>query len=131
MNDPLIARFAEVCGATDPLNLRVHLAEGGVLAEGIVQQPFTLVGRDDACDVTLSDPEVNPRHTWLQVLGGRVYAIDLGAAPDWSGRTGPPAPAGSTPVARCGSARSAWCSAPRRRARRLPTWTATRCCQTR
>ena len=79
VNDPLIARFADACGATAPLDLRVDLAGGSVLAEGSVAQPFTLVGRDDACDVTLSDPEINPRHAWLQVLGGRVFAVDLGS----------------------------------------------------
>lgn len=79
MNDPLIARFAEACGATHPLNLRVGLADGSVLAEGSVKQPFTLIGQDDACDVTLNDPEVNPRHAWFQVVGGRVYALDLGS----------------------------------------------------
>ncbi|HEX4613153.1 MAG TPA: FHA domain-containing protein [Urbifossiella sp.] len=79
MNDPLIARFAEACGATAPLDLRVGLADGGVLAEGTVRQPFTLVGRDDACDVTLNDPDVHPRHAWLQVLDGRVFAVDLGS----------------------------------------------------
>jgi pSer/pThr/pTyr-binding forkhead associated (FHA) protein len=79
VNDPLIARFAEACGAAHPLHLRVGAAEGGVLAEGNVEQPFTLLGRDDACDVTLNDPEVNPRHAWLQVVGGRVYALDLGS----------------------------------------------------
>src|SRR5947208_9763460 len=79
VTDPLITRFAEACGAAGPLDLRVELAVGGTLAEGTVHQPFTLVGRDDACDVTLSDPEVNPRHTWLQVLGGRVFAVDLGS----------------------------------------------------
>lgn len=79
MNDPLIARFAEACGAASPLNLRVGLADGGVLAEGCVQQPFTLIGRDDACDVTLNDPDVNPRHAWFQVVAGRVFALDLGS----------------------------------------------------
>ena len=79
MNDPLIARFANACGATAPLDLRVDLAGGGVLAEGSIDQPFTLVGRDDACDVTLADPDINPRHAWLQVLGGRVFAVDLGS----------------------------------------------------
>lgn len=93
MNDPLIARFAAACGATAPLDLRVGLAEGGVLAEGTVHQPFTLVGRDDACDVTLNDPDVNPRHAWLQVVGGRVYALDLGSRaglvwPDGNSRAG-------------------------------------------
>lgn len=75
----MIARFADACGASGPLDLRVDLVGGGVLAEGIVEQPFTLVGRDDACDVTLSDPEVNLRHAWLQVVGGRVFAVDLGS----------------------------------------------------
>lgn len=79
MNDPLFARFADACGATDPLDLRVDLVGGGLLAEGSVSQPFTLIGRDDACDVTLSDPEINPRHAWLQVIGGRVFATDLGS----------------------------------------------------
>jgi len=79
VNDPLIARFSSACGATGPLDLRVDLAGGGVLAEGTVNQPFTLVGRDDACDVTLSDPEINLRHAWLQVIGGRVFVVDLGS----------------------------------------------------
>jgi pSer/pThr/pTyr-binding forkhead associated (FHA) protein len=93
VNDPLIARFAEACGATHPLNLRVGLADGGVLAEGVLQQPFTLIGRDDACDVTLTDPDVNPRHAWFQVVNGRVYALDLGSRlgvvwPDGAARSG-------------------------------------------
>lgn len=79
MNDPIISRFAEACGATGPLDLQVDLIDGGVLARGTVAMPFTLVGRDDACDVTLTDAEVNPRHSWLQVIGGRVFAIDLGS----------------------------------------------------
>jgi pSer/pThr/pTyr-binding forkhead associated (FHA) protein len=79
VSDPLIARFAEQCGAVVPLDLRVDLADGGLLAEGTVQQPFTLVGRDDACDVTLTDPDVNPRHLWVQTVGGRVFAVDLGS----------------------------------------------------
>jgi pSer/pThr/pTyr-binding forkhead associated (FHA) protein len=79
VSDPIIARFAEACGASAPLHLRVDLAEGSRRAEGTVAMPFTLVGRDDACDVTLTDPEVNPRHAWLQVVGGRVLAVDLGS----------------------------------------------------
>jgi pSer/pThr/pTyr-binding forkhead associated (FHA) protein len=79
VNDPLIAQFKRACGATGPLQLRVDLADGTLLAEGSVDQPFTLVGRDDACDVTLSDSEVNMRHAWLQVLGGHVFAVDLGS----------------------------------------------------
>jgi len=79
VNDPLITRFAKACGATGPLDLQVDVADGGVLAQGSVPMPFTLVGRDDACDVTLTDAEVNPRHAWLQVIGGKVFAVDLGS----------------------------------------------------
>lgn len=93
VNDPIITRFAEACGAPHPLDLRVDLTGGGVLAEGTVEMPFTLVGRDDACDVTLTDAEVNPRHCWLQVVGGRVFAVDLGSRtglvwPDGTNRSG-------------------------------------------
>jgi pSer/pThr/pTyr-binding forkhead associated (FHA) protein len=90
MKDPVISRFAEACSATAPLDMRVDLADGGLLAEGTVPMPFSLVGRDDACDVTLTDAEVNPRHTWLQVIGGRVFAVDLGS------RTGLNWPGGAT-----------------------------------
>jgi len=88
VTDPVISRFAEACGATGPLDLRVDLADGGLLAEGSVPMPFALVGRDDACDVTLTDAEVNPRHAWLQVVSGRVLAVDLGsrAGLGWPGR---------------------------------------------
>lgn len=79
MKDPIISKFAEACGATAPLDLRVDLADGGRAAEGSVSMPFTLVGRDDACDVTLADAEVNPRHAWLQVVNGRLLAVDLGS----------------------------------------------------
>ncbi len=87
MTDPIISLFAQACGAAAPLDLRVDLADGKVLAEGSVPMPFALVGQDDACDVTLTDPEVDPRHAWLQVVGGRVFAVDLGgrAGLGWPG----------------------------------------------
>lgn len=88
VNDPLISRFAEDCGATAPLNLRVE-SNGGVLAEGTVHQPFTLIGRDDACDVTLTDPDVNLRHAWMQVIGGRTFLVDLGSRNGLVWPTGP------------------------------------------
>ncbi|VTU02797.1 fha domain-containing protein : FHA domain-containing protein OS=Singulisphaera acidiphila (strain ATCC BAA-1392 / DSM 18658 / VKM B-2454 / MOB10) GN=Sinac_5475 PE=4 SV=1: FHA: FHA [Gemmataceae bacterium] len=90
MNDPFFTQFAEACGATGPLDLRVDLADGGTLAEGSIPMPFVLVGRDDGCDVTLAEPEINPRHAWLQVIAGRVFAVDLGS------RTGLGWPGGAT-----------------------------------
>jgi len=79
MTDPILERFAQSCGMQQALELRIHLHDGDKLAEGEIESPFVLVGRDDACDVTLTDPEVDPRHLWLQVLEGQVYAVDLGS----------------------------------------------------
>lgn len=79
VNDPLITQFAQACGANGPLDLRIGLSEDGVLAEGSLHQSFTLIGRDEACDVTLNDPDVHLRHAWFQVVDGRVFAIDLGS----------------------------------------------------
>ena len=79
VTDPIITQFAKACGASSPLDLRVDLVDAKRRVAGTVAMPFALVGRDDACDVTLTDPEVNPRHAWLQVVGGRVLAIDLGS----------------------------------------------------
>jgi len=90
VNDPFFTQFAEACGAAGPLDLRVDLADGGMLAEGSIPMPFVLVGRDDACDVTLAEAEINPRHAWLQVIAGRVFAVDLGS------RTGLGWPGGAT-----------------------------------
>lgn len=88
VKDPIISQYAEACGASGPLDLRVDPVGGGRRVTGSIQMPFALVGRDDACDVTLTDPEVNPRHAWFQVVGGRVFVVDLGsrAGLEWPGR---------------------------------------------
>lgn len=79
MTDPILEQFARSCGARQPWGLCIYLFNGEKLAEGEIESPFVLVGRDDACDVTLTDAEVDPRHLWLQVLDGHVYAVDLGS----------------------------------------------------
>src|SRR5262249_46003495 len=42
-------------------------------------QPALLVGRDEQCDLCLNDPTISRRHAYLQVIGGRVFFIDLGS----------------------------------------------------
>jgi len=76
--DPL--RFAEACGAWAPLDLRIQLENGNLLAEGTLDAPNAIVGSTLDCDVTLTAPEVSPRHAILQMIGGRVVAADLGSA---------------------------------------------------
>lgn len=75
--DPL--RFAEACGAWAPLDLRVHLTDGTLLAEGVLDGPSAILGNSIECDVTLTAPEVSARHAVLQVIQGRVIAVDLGS----------------------------------------------------
>ena len=79
MTDPILEQFARACGARQPWGLSIYLFSGEKLAEGEIESPFVLVGRDDACDVTLTDAEVDPRHLWLQVVEGQLYAVDLGS----------------------------------------------------
>ena len=108
VTDPIITQFAKAYGASSPLDLRVDLVDAKRRVAGTVAMPFALVGRDDACDVTLTDPEVNPRHAWLQVVGGRVLAIDLGSARVSAGRSMSRDRAGSIPECRSESARSSY-----------------------
>ncbi len=74
-------KFARACGAHAAVDLRIERVDGLVLAEGQLDYPFAIFGRDEACEITLSDPHVNPRHAILQVVGGRVLLADLGGNP--------------------------------------------------
>lgn len=40
-------------------------------------QPFVLVGRSRDCDLCLPHADVSHRHTSLQLIGGRVFCVDL------------------------------------------------------
>lgn len=75
------AQFARACGAHAAVDLRIERGDGAVLAEGQLDYPFAVFGRDADCEITLSDPHVNPRHAALQVVGGRVLVADLGGNP--------------------------------------------------
>src|SRR2546422_97677 len=88
VNDPPIARVADACGATAPLDLRVDLAAGGVVAEGFGAGRWAKDGWDDACHLTLTGRETNSRIVWIAVdigpfLGGvlatrtGLWVVDL------------------------------------------------------
>lgn len=47
-------------------------------AKGVaLSTPFAVLGREDCCDLTLDRAEVSRRHTYLQLLGGRLWFFDL------------------------------------------------------
>ena len=88
-----LSPFAEACGLRHPIDLRVVRADGVVLAEGELDIPCALVGRDPVCEVTLTDADVSLRHACVQAVGGRVLVADIGS------RTGLSVGGKRTPVA--------------------------------
>ena len=71
--------FASACGLRSPIDIRIVRNDGAVLAEGQLDLPCALAGRDPACEVTLTDAEISLRHACLQAVGGRVLVADIGS----------------------------------------------------
>jgi hypothetical protein len=71
--------FLEACGATGPLHFEWTDATTAEVRGQIIEQPALVVGRDPAADVVLDDPIVEPFHALLQVVDGRLFAVDLGS----------------------------------------------------
>ena len=70
--------FLKACGATGPLDLRVD-NRGHTTTRWSALQPFALIGSDPAADLILDDSRVDRLHTYLQVIEGGLYWIDLGS----------------------------------------------------
>lgn len=69
--------FLSTCGATGSLT---WIVEGPGRAERLERdQPFLVVGSDPGCTLPLNHPDVCPRHAYLQLVGGRLYCLDLGS----------------------------------------------------
>ena len=71
--------FSEACGLRRPIDLRVVRSDEVVVAEGEIDLPCALIGRDPACEITLTDADVSLRHACLQAVGGRVLIADTGS----------------------------------------------------
>jgi pSer/pThr/pTyr-binding forkhead associated (FHA) protein len=73
----LSSSFLSACGASGSLT---WILEGPGRAERLERdQPFLVVGSDPACTLPLNHPDVCPRHAYLQLIGGRLYCLDLGS----------------------------------------------------
>ena len=69
--------FLTACGLTAPLTLAI---EGPGLQGPEMRsypQPFVLIGRDERSDLLLDHDLVSRRHTYLQMIEGRVFFVDL------------------------------------------------------
>jgi pSer/pThr/pTyr-binding forkhead associated (FHA) protein len=76
-NTASAAAFREACGATGPLELEITDTRRQTAERLAFEHPFVVVGRDAAADLPLRDRELSHRHAYLQVLGGRLFGIDL------------------------------------------------------
>jgi pSer/pThr/pTyr-binding forkhead associated (FHA) protein len=70
--------FLRACGATGPLRLLVE-KRGLTAKRWSAPQPFALVGRDPAADLSLDHPRVDEYHAYIQIIEGGAYWVDLGS----------------------------------------------------
>ena len=71
--------FLEACGASGPLRFEWVDPTTTEVRGRVIEQAAFVVGRDPAADLVLDDPSVGPIHAFLQVVDGRLYALDLGS----------------------------------------------------
>ncbi len=74
--------FLRACGDGGPLVVGITPSgQGGVahMEPRVIAQPYLVVGRLPTADVCLDDPQVSRRHAYIQLLGGRLYGVDLGS----------------------------------------------------
>ncbi len=71
--------FLAACGAQGPLSVTAVGPADGERREHTIEAPCVVAGREARCDVALDDERVSSTHLYLQVLAGRVYAVDLGS----------------------------------------------------
>src|SRR5262249_59266808 len=62
------------CGLTAPVALDFSSPKQG---RSSFCQPWVVIGRDEHLPLPLGDASVSRRHAYLQVLEGRILAIDL------------------------------------------------------
>ncbi|MFO0936665.1 MAG: FHA domain-containing protein [Gemmataceae bacterium] len=72
-----LARFAHACGAIRPFEIAIERSNGTVISRATISMPCAVIGRDSYCDVYVNDGDIAGRHLALQVIGGRIFAIDL------------------------------------------------------
>lgn len=77
-----LTRFAQACGAVRPLDLLVERPNGSIAKSTSIPQPFAVVGSDPYCDLPLPGSGLAPRHLSLQVIQGRLFAVDISGMPN-------------------------------------------------
>ena len=88
LNQRVLSHFRRMCGVTQSLEVSVRGPEHAHTADTHFAGPLLYVGSDPRNDVSLSGPGINRRHAYLQVIGDRVYCVDLGSRTGlhWEGK---------------------------------------------
>lgn len=73
-------RFLRACGAVGPVRLAWETDGGGGVEERVLERPALLVGARPEADLRIDHPDVSARHAYLQVVDGRLLAVDLDSA---------------------------------------------------
>src|SRR5579875_3119632 len=74
---PPAEEFLEACGAQVPPRLEIEPQGQGEIVRRTLTLPFARIGRDKHADVFLEDKDVSRRHTYLQMVAGRWWWVDL------------------------------------------------------
>lgn len=77
MDQRVLDLFVEACEAQTPLQLEIRSSLKQHRTVCTLDQPYALVGREGEVDLCLPHSDVSRRHAYLQVLGGRVFCVDL------------------------------------------------------
>jgi pSer/pThr/pTyr-binding forkhead associated (FHA) protein len=72
-------QFLRACQAPPRLELRAAVASGQATGQFGAAQPFALIGRDPSNDLCLEDSRISQRHVYVQMLGGRLFCVDMGS----------------------------------------------------
>jgi pSer/pThr/pTyr-binding forkhead associated (FHA) protein len=71
--------FLAACRMARPLQLGISYSGEPETLRRSLRQPFVVVGSNPGADLPLVDRQVSDRHAYLQMLGGRVFCVDLGS----------------------------------------------------
>jgi predicted component of type VI protein secretion system len=69
--------FQTACGAVAPISLRVEIPGTAAALSRKWDAAFVLIGSDPRCDLCLEHRIVSKFHAYLQIIGGRIFCIDL------------------------------------------------------
>lgn len=72
-----LGQFLGACGASGSLRLEWDDWETGKAVARDFERPTILVGRNPRADLVLDHPRVGLRHAYLQLVEGRLFAVDL------------------------------------------------------